>query len=70
MDKTQKIVIKLAYDRYLLLDVTQENMKLALQLMEHPLFDNEWREGGTVYVPKKHDDEISIKVERVVIASE
>lgn len=69
MDKTQKIVIKLAYDRYFLLDVTQENMKLALQLMEHPLFDNEWRD-GTVYIPKKHDDEISIKVERVAITSE
>lgn len=70
MDKTQKIVIKLAYDRYLLLDVTQENMKLALQLMDQPLFNTEWSEGGTVYVVRNYDDDISIKVERVAIASE
>lgn len=65
MEKTLKIIVKLAYDRMLVLEPTQDNMKLAMQLVNLPLYDDKWEDNGTVYV--ETDYAIDVRMEKVLI---
>jgi hypothetical protein len=67
MAKEKKIVVKLAYDRHLLLDVTQENMKMALMLVELPIYDDVWRDDEVGYTTKAYADEIRVEIKNVNI---
>lgn len=67
MEKEKKIIVKLAYDRHLLLDVTQENMKLALALVELPVYDDVWRDDEVGFTVKQYADEIRVEVKKVKI---
>lgn len=69
MSKVKKIVVRLAYSNYLLLDVTQENMKLALQLLEQDVYDDHWEENDKVWYPKQ-SEEISVRIENVTVRPE
>lgn len=65
MEKTLKIIVKLNYDRFIVLDPTQENMKLAMQLANLPIYDDRWTsEHGSIYV-LKDGETIDIRMERV-----
>ena len=69
MSKVKKIVVRLAYSSHLLLDVTQENMKLALQLLEQDIYDDRWEENDKVWYPKQ-SEEISVRIENVTVRPE
>ena len=69
MSKVKKIVVRLSYNSHLLLDVTQENMKLALQLLEQGVYDDRWEENDKVWYPKQ-SDEISVRIENVTVRPE
>lgn len=67
MNKVKKIVVRLSYNSHLLLDVTQENMKLALQLLEQEIYDDRWEENDKVWHAKQ-GDEITVRIENVKIS--
>lgn len=65
MEKTLKIIVKLAYDRILILEPTQDNLQLAMRLANTPLYDDKWGEDGMTYF--ETDYNVDVKMERVRI---
>lgn len=63
MEKSLKIVVRLSYNASLVLEPTRENMLLAMQLAELPIYDDTWEENNTVYIPKQ--DALTVRIERV-----